>query len=113
MKSIGSHVHENRSQGKNSTEWHIEFSCKVSHYPRLDTVIMVAETIKKIGPCTKTELSRKLEKKVMWPTLTLILDYFDKMGFIIKDSKGQIVWIYNPEMVRKYIKREDLKWKPK
>lgn len=113
MKAISSNTHEVKNDDKNSTEWRIEFSCKVSHYPRLDTVIMVAETIKKIGPCTKTELSRKLKKKVMWPTLTLILDYFDKMGFTIKDSRGQIVWIYDPEMVKKYSKREDLKWKPK
>ncbi len=94
-------------------EWKIEFSCKVTHYPRLDTVIMVAETIKKIGPCTKTELSRKLKKPVMWPTLTVILDYFETMGFTIKDKRNQIVWIYNPKLVKKYIGREDLKWEPK
>ena len=108
MKSV---LHEVKD--KSSTEWHMEIRCKVAHYPRLDTVIMVAETIKKIGPCTKTELSRKLKKAVMWPTLTVILDYFDNMGFIIKDKKGRIVWIYNPEMVKKYSKREDLKWKPR
>lgn len=98
---------------KDEKEWHIELSCKVAHYPRLDTVIMVAEAIKKIGPCTKTGLSRKLKKAVMWPTLTVILDYFETMGFTIKDKESRIVWIYNPEMVRKYANRKDLKWKPK
>jgi len=107
-------VHPNGAHvSKAGKEWHIELSCKVAHYPRLDTVIMVAETIKKIGPCTKTELSRKLKKAVMWPTLTVILDYFETMGFTIKDREGRIVWIYNPEMVRKYANRKDLKWKPK
>jgi len=100
-------------KSKKDTEWRIEFNCKITHYPRLDTVIMVAETLKRISPCTKTELSRNLKKEVMWPTLTVILDYFDTMGFTIKDAKGHIVWIYNPEMVRKYRNREDLKWQPK
>ncbi len=98
---------------KGDTEWRIELSCKVAHYPRLDTVIMVAEALKKIGPCTKTGLSKKLKKAVMWPTLTVILEYFETMGFVIKDKQGRIVWIYNPEMVRKYGKRKDLRWKPK
>ncbi len=84
----------------------------VLHYPRLDTVIMVEEAIKKYGPCTKTELSRRLKKKVMWPTLTLILDYFETMGFTIKDREGKIVWIYNPDLVKKYASRRDLEWKP-
>ena len=101
----------NASGSKGEGEWKIQFNCHVAHYPRLYTVIMVAETIKKIGPCTKSELSRKLRKKVMWPTLTVILDYFETMGFTIKDRKGHIVWIYNPEMVRKYSRRSDLRWK--
>ncbi len=98
---------------KNDVEWSMEINCKVTHYPRLDTVIMVAETLKKIGPCTKTELSRKLKKEVMWPTLTVILDYFNTMGFIIKSKDGHIVWIYNPKMVDKYKDMDELKWKPK
>ena len=104
-------LHEFRGESKSN--WRIELSCKVAHYPRLDTVIMVAEAIKKGGPCTKTELSRKLKKAVMWPTLTVILNYFDTMGFIIRDKKGRIVWIYNPDMVRKYTGKDDLRWKPK
>lgn len=98
---------------ENGKEWRIEFKCKIVHYPRLDTVIMVAETLKKFSPCTKTELSRRLKKPIMWPTLTLILDYFDNMGFTVTDKKGHIVWIYNPELVKKYAGREDLKWKPR
>jgi hypothetical protein len=98
---------------KSANEWKIELNCEVAHYPRLDTVIMVAETIKKLGPCTKTGLSRNLKKSVMWPTLTVILNYFETMGFIIKDKTGKIVWIYNPDMVKKYANRNDLKWKPK
>jgi len=106
-------AHAQAAHGRSDNEWRIEFSCKVAHYPRLDTVIMVAEAMKKIGPCTKTGLSKKLKKAVMWPTLTVILDYFETMGFTIKDKNGIIVWIYNPEMVRKYAKRKDLEWKPK
>ena len=84
----------------------------IKHYPRLDTVMMVAEAIKEHGPITKTTLSRKLERKVMWPTLTLILDYFETMHFTIKKNR-KIIWIYDPEFVRKHAAREDLKWKPR
>ncbi len=98
---------------KSVTEWKRESVQSVMHYPRLDTVIMVERAIKKYGPCTKTGLSRKLEKKVMWPTLTLILDYFDTMGFTITDQGGHIVWIYNPELARKYYARKELRWEPK
>jgi hypothetical protein len=74
---------------------------------------MVEDAIKSHGPCTKTGLSRVLKRKVMWPTLTLILDYFDTMGFTITDKLGRIVWIYNPDLVRRYAAREDLRWKQK
>jgi hypothetical protein len=52
---------------------------EVLHYPRLDTVIMVEESIKKAKEYpTKAELLRKLPKKVMYQTLLLILDYLQK-----------------------------------
>jgi len=105
--------HDRSGVGEEKIEWKIRINHKVLHYPRLDTVIMVAETLKKTGPCTKSGLSRNLKPKVMWSTLTTILDYFDTMGFTVKDRMGKIVWIYNPDMVKKYARREDLKWEPK
>ncbi len=51
---------------------------EVLHYPRLDTVMMVEELIRKAGNYpTKAELRRKLPKKMMYQTLLVILDYLE------------------------------------
>jgi len=78
----------------------------VLHYPRLDTVRMVEETIKKFDHYpTKTELWRTLPKKVMYQTFSMIIDYLVSIGKIAIDKDGRIVWIWNPEMVKKITKR--------
>jgi len=53
---------------------------KNSHSPTLDTVIMVEETIKRIGACSITELYRALPRTVIYPTLKLIIEYFYTKG---------------------------------
>ena len=79
---------------------------KIMHYPRLDTVIMVEETIKKLDfyP-TKTELWKKLPKKVMYQTFSIIIDYLIDIGKIMIDKDGRIVWVWNPKMVKKIAKK--------
>ena len=74
---------------------------EVLHYPRLDTVIMVEEAIKKAREYpTKAELLRSLPKQVMYQTLLLILDYLQKSNKVYVDAKdGRIVWIWNPKAV--------------
>lgn len=80
----------------------------VLHYPRLDTVIMVEEAIKKAGEYpTKAELLRSLPKKIMYQTFLLILDYLEKSNKIYIDRKdGRIVWIWDPEGVGKFLKKD-------
>lgn len=74
---------------------------KILHYPRLDTVIMVEEAIKKYdGEYSRTELWNKLEKKMMYQTYKIIMDYLIKSRkVIIKDDK--VVWIFNPSLMDK------------
>ena len=81
---------------------------EVLHYPRLDTVIMIEETIKKAKEYpTKAELLRKLPKKVMYQTLLLILDYLQKSNKIyIDQNDGRIVWIWNPKAIEGTFKKE-------
>ncbi len=79
------------------------------HSPILDTVIMVEETIKRLGACTITELYKALPRTVIYPTLKLTIEYFYAKGFIMSDKDHKIVWVYNPELVRKYGSRSDLK----
>ena len=85
-----------------------EFTHKVLHYPSLRTVILIEETIRKLGVTTKTNLFRKLNNRVMWPTMEIVLDYLRTRGMIVFDKIGQIVWVYDPEGVRKWKKKKHL-----
>ncbi len=82
---------------------------KNAHSPTLDTVIMVEETIKRIGACSVTELYKALPRTVIYPTLKLIIQYFYAKGFIMSDKEAKIVWVYNPKLVRRYKAKPDLK----
>ncbi len=74
---------------------------QVIHMPRLDTVLMVEDTIKKLDYYpTRNQLWRALPKMVMWQTFNVILDYLEKSNKIIIDKKEEIVWIFadNPKV---------------
>ena len=77
----------------------IEMTKKI-HYPQLDTILMVEETIQKMDYPKKTELWKSLPKKVMYQTFCMIIDYLEESGKIIIDG-GRIVWTWNPEMIKK------------
>jgi hypothetical protein len=67
-----------------------------THWPTLNTVIMVEDTLKKINESviSVAELKRKLPRKVNHITLITILEYLEKSGKIVTGLKG-ITWIYN------------------
>lgn len=74
------------------------------HYPRLDTVLMVEDTIRKAKEYpSKRQLWLSLDKKIMYQTLNVILDYLEESGKITV-KEHQIIWIWNPELVEKYKK---------
>ncbi len=77
----------------------IEMTKKI-HYPQLDTILMVEETIQKMDYPKKTELWKSLPKKVMYQTFCMIIDYLEESGKIMIDD-GRIVWTWNPEMIKK------------
>ena len=77
----------------------------ILHSPTLESVIMVEKTIKKYTQeCGKYQLWKKLPKKMMYQTFQVILEYLEKSGKILIDKDGCIIWIYNPERVRRLIK---------
>ncbi len=81
----------------------------ILRYPRLDTVLMVEEAIKNAKEYpTKTQLWKSLPKKMMYQTFNLIIDYLEYSGKIYIDKDGAIVWIWDPEGVRKMLKRKEL-----
>jgi hypothetical protein len=48
----------------------------------------------------------------MYQTYQVIFDYLVNSGKIGVDREGHIAWVWNPALVRKYIRREDLAWRP-
>jgi len=75
--------------------------------PRLDTVIMVEEFIKEhSGEYKKTELFHKLPKKMMWGTFSVILKYFWDNNKIGIDKNDYVVYIWNPQLAKKFINRK-------
>jgi hypothetical protein len=52
---------------------------------------------------SKRQLWISLKKKVMYQTFNTILSYLEDSGkILIKD--GRIIWIWNPDLVRRYSK---------
>ena len=65
------------------------------HWPTLNTVIMVEDTLKNMNESVVSvaELKRKLPRQVNHVTLMLILEYLERSGKIAVGLKG-ITWIY-------------------
>ena len=75
--------------------------------PTLETVRMIEETIKKYsGEFKKTQLWEKLPRKVIWSTYLIVLDYLEEINKIITAENGVLVYIWNPELVKKYLARK-------
>lgn len=74
---------------------------KTIHSPRLDTIKMVENAIKKAKKYpSKNKLWRSLEKQVQYPTFKEILNYLEESNKITYDKDGAIIWIFadNPKL---------------
>jgi len=86
---------------------------KVIHYPTLDTVLMVENSIREhSGEFTKYQIWKRLPRKMMYQTYCVIFDYLLASGKITIYRDKRVIWVWNPELVRKYLKRKDLTWGP-
>ncbi len=82
---------------------------QILHYPQLDTVLMVEEFIRKhSGEFKKKHLWESLPRKMMYQTFCVIFDYLLDSNKIATDREGKIAWVWNPELVRKYLKKPEL-----
>lgn len=82
---------------------------KKGHSPNLETIAMVEEFIREhSGEYHKTDIWKNLPKKVEYPTYSKIIAYLEESIKIAKDGEGKICWIHNPDLVRRYLAREDL-----
>jgi len=85
---------------------------KILHYPRLDSVLMVEKIIfDTSGEFTKKQIWDRLPKKMMYQTYSVIIDYLLYSGKIAVDREGKLAWIWDPEGVRRYLKKPWLEWK--
>ena len=79
--------------------------------PRLDTVLMVEKEIRDHSAEFKVyQLWKNLPKKVMYQTYKIILAYLLEINKIAVDNEGKIVYIWNPELGKKYLNESKLKW---
>lgn len=75
--------------------------------PTLATLLMVERFIEEnSAEYNRTELWKKLPKKVMWQTYLVILDYLQSINKIAIDREGIVGYIWNPENVKRYVKRK-------
>ncbi len=70
---------------------------KSAHWPTLNTVIMVEETLRNMDESiiSIAELKRKLPRQVNHNTLMIVLQYLEESNKILVTLKG-ITWIHNP-----------------
>ncbi len=88
-----------------------EIAYRILRSPTLDTVKKVEDTIKKYNAeCTKRKIWERLPKKVMWRTYLSILDYLEEISKIMITKDGIVVYIWNPELAKKYIKKKGIKY---
>ena len=84
----------------------------VLHYPRLDSVLMVEKIIYDTsGTYTKKQLWDRLPRKMMYQTFSVIIDYLLYSKKIAVDKEGKIAWIWDPQGVKEYLKKPNLRWK--
>jgi len=78
----------------------------VLHSPTLESVLMVEKVAKEYsGELGKYQLWKKLPRKMMYQTFQSILDYLVESNKIIIDKDGKVIWIWDPEGVRKILQK--------
>ena len=78
--------------------------------PTLDTVMMIERTIDKFsGEFNRTELWKKLPKKVMWQTYIFVLDYLQSINKVALDKNGIIGYIWCPDVAKRFANRKRIK----
>jgi len=83
---------------------------KIIHSPQLDTVLMVESFIREhSGEFRKRALWENLPRKMMYQTFSTIISYLQDSGKIALDAEKKVCWIYNPELINRYLMNNNLK----
>ncbi len=88
----------------------IDADKKVIHQPKLDTIKMVEDFINEhSGEYKKRALWEHLPKKMMYQTYSVTIKYLMDSGKIAIDKDNKICWIWNPELIKRYLNDNDLR----
>ena len=82
----------------------------IARSPTLETVLMIEKIIEEYsGEFNRTEIWKKLPKKVMWQTYLIVLSYLQDINKIAFDRNGTIGYIWNPKLTKILSKRKEVK----
>ena len=82
----------------------------IARSPTLGTVLMIERTIEEYsGEFNRTDIWKKLPKKVMWQTYLFVLDYLESINKIAFDRNGTVGYIWNPKLTKMLSKRPEIK----
>lgn len=85
---------------------------RLLHYPRLDTVLMVEDTIKKLDYYpTRNQLWRALPRMVMWQTFNVIIRYLLESGKIIITRDEKIMWVAMDSKKLRKLLESSIEWR--
>ena len=73
---------------------------KFAHQPRLDTIRMIEDFVRDhSGEYSRTDLWKKLPRKVMYQTYKQILNYLEESNKITFNGR-KAIWIFNPALMK-------------
>ena len=77
---------------------------QILHSPQLDTILMVENFLKEhSGELKRKALWQTLPRRMQYGTFKQIIQYLGDSGKILLDCEGFVVWVHNPEFVRKML----------
>jgi len=80
------------------------------HSPRLNTIRMVEDHIREhSSEYKRRKLWETLPKGMQYQTFREIIGYLIESGKIALDAGGKVCWIHNPDLMRRFAAREDLR----
>ncbi|MDO8842615.1 MAG: hypothetical protein Q7J09_05445 [Methanocalculus sp.] len=80
-----------------------------AHSPTLDTIRMIEEFVQEYsGEFRRRALWSSLPRKMMYQTFKTAIEYLIESNKIAIDANGKVCWIFDPELVRCYLERQDL-----
>ncbi|WP_300165420.1 hypothetical protein [Methanofollis sp.] len=85
-------------------------SSSASHSPTLETIRMIEDFAREhSGEYRRRAMWSSLPRKTMYQTFKTVIDYLLESNKIAIDAGGTVCWIFDPDLTRHYLAREDLR----